>query len=159
VGYGHRAALLALLCAGCAPKLEPVEVDYRRITIEHMTEAMVELWIDNPNSFAVDLEALDYRILLTRDTFASGKRPEPVSIRARDTTLASFPFSIRMDLSQVISHVPELAGDTVYLELEGRYSFPGPLGRLKRPFRYRRMIPLGRELEELAEPLRDLFGE
>ncbi len=152
-------AAVLLTAAKCTPRLEPVVVDYRRITIERMKEAVVELHIDNPNSFALDLEQLDYRILLTGDTFATGARAEPVGIKARDSIRADFPFTIEMDLAEVLSHIPELADDTVYLELSGHYSFPGMLGRIKAPFRYREAIPLRDELEAIIRPFENLFGE
>ena len=78
-------------------------------------------------------------------------------IAETDTSFAEFPFRIRFDLTRVLDALPGLMNDTLRIDLEGRYSFPGPLGRLKQKFRYREEIPLRRELEGVVKPFEGLF--
>jgi len=150
-------ALLLVLSVSCQPRLKPVEVDYTRITIEEMERAVVELRIINPNRFSLDIDNLRYSLLLTDDTLARGARRMPVHVESQDTTLADFPFTLEMSISDLIKRLPDLLEDTVRLDIAGRYSLPSVLGPKHRPFRYRKTIPLAYELREMVAPFEDLF--
>lgn len=148
---------LLLLAVSCRPRLRPVEVDYTRITVEEMERAVVELKIVNPNPFSVDIENLHYALLLAGDTLARGARRMPVHVESRDTTLADFPFSLEMTVSDLIKRLPGLLEDTVRLVITGRYSLPGVFGPKHRPFRYQKTIPLADELKDVIAPFEDLL--
>ncbi len=154
---GVLAAGLALLPAGCTPRLRPVEVEFSRISIEEMERGTVELKITNPNGFSVDIEDLCYSILLTTDTVARGRRRSPVHIEAQDTTSAEFQFVFLLSLADLLSALPDILEDTVVLKLTGRYSLPSFLGPKKRPFAYTRVIRLADELEEIIKPFKGIF--
>jgi len=120
-----------------------------------MTDASVELKMHNPNGFRVDVDRLEYALLLTADTVASGRRDEPVRIEAEDSTLASFPFTIDLGSIGDLSGILE---DTLSLRVDGRYLVPGTFGKVGRPFEYRHDIPLGELVEDILAPFRGLFG-
>jgi len=133
-------------------------VDFRSLSLEEMKQAEVRLLVANPNRFAMDVRNLRYSLLLTGDTVASGRRDDPVHVRAQDSLLASFPFEVRMKLGDMVSRVPDIAGDTVRLELTGEHSLPGLFRTTWRRFEYHRAIPLRPEIDKLLSPLRRLFG-
>jgi len=147
-----------ILAAGCAPKLEPVEVEFSRFEMEEMKRATVELKIFNPNGFEVDIENLGYVVLLARDTLAAGEKPDPVHIEAKDTTVASFPFTVKLELGDLLGDLDGLLSDTLRLQLNGRYSLRGFLGPKKRPFRYEQVFALRDLLDDIISPFERLFG-
>jgi LEA14-like dessication related protein len=148
---------LLLFAVSCRPRLRPVEVDYTRITIEEMKRAVVELKIVNPNQFSVDIENLDYALLLADDTLARGARRMPIHIESRDTTLADFPFILGMTIPELFKRLPGMLEDTIRLDITGRYSLPSTFGPKHRPFRYQKAVPLANELKDIIAPFEDLF--
>lgn len=151
-------AVLVALAASCAPRVEPVEVEFAGLEVEEMKRAAVELKLYNPNRFGVDIENLGYFVLLEADTVARGRRDGPLHVAPRDTTTASFPFAFDLDPGDVISGVLAGEADTVRLELAGRYSVPGFLGPKKQRFSYRHELSIAGLFEEWTRPLRKLFG-
>ncbi|UCG42385.1 MAG: LEA type 2 family protein [candidate division WOR-3 bacterium] len=148
---------LLLLAASCRPRLRPVEADYTRITIEEMERAVVQLRIVNPNRFSLDIENLHYALLLAEDTLARGARRTPVHVESQDTTLADFPFTLGMSVSDLIKRLPDLLEDTVKLSITGRYSLPSIFGPKHRPFLYQKAVPLADELKDIIAPFEELF--
>ncbi len=157
IGFVLASACL-LLAVGCSPRFEPVDVDFSRVELEEMERGTIELTIHNPNPFRVDIESLHYSLSLTGDTLAKGSRRTPVRIAASDTTVAEFPFTIELDLSDLLARLPDIMDDTIELRLAGRYSLPAFLGPMKRPFRYRKEIPLLEPLGDIIRPFKQFFG-
>jgi LEA14-like dessication related protein len=153
-----RYLLILLLAASCAPRIEPVTVEFAGLEVEEMERGVVKLAVHNPNRFAVDIENLGYVVLLERDTLARGRRADILRIPAEDSTTAAFPFDLKLDVGDVLSSVLSGETDTVRLELAGRYSVPGFLGPKKQPFRYRHELALSELFEEFTRPFKKLFG-
>ncbi len=149
-------ALLAGMLA-CAPKFEEPAVEFRSFSMEDMAQAEVKLSVRNPNRFPVDVRNLRYALLLTGDTVAAGARAEVLRVGAQDSALAVFPFEMRIGLADIIGRIPDIASDTVRLELAGQHSLPGLFGTNWRRFDYRRTIPLRPDIDKLFAPLRRLF--
>ena len=151
-------SLVLVLACTCAPKLEPVSVEFAGLSVERMETAVVKLRIINPNPFSVAIEDLRYHLLLADDTVAIGARRVPVNIQASDTTEAEFPMTFRVTVGEMLSQLPGLMSDTVWVRIDGRYSLPTAFGPKRRPFHYRDVIPLRKPLEEFIQPFKDLFG-
>lgn len=145
-----------VLVAGCRPRVEPVEVDFRRLSLEEMKRGVLELELANPNGFGLAAESLRYFLVCGKDTVAQGTRQTPVSIPARDSVRAEFPFELRYGIVDIIARLPGILSDTAWLRLEGRYVFPRPVP--SRPFSYSRAIPLAEEVRKITDGLKSLFG-
>ena len=154
----HLPALVLLLAAACAPRVEPVEVEFRNLDLESFERGELQLAIANPNRVQVEVEALRYSLLLGPDTVALGARAEPVLVPAGDTALAVFPFEIRFNFDLVLNRLADFLDDTLRLEVDGRYSVQGLLGPKRQPFRYRHRVPVRPEVDKLLGPFRRLFG-
>lgn len=152
-------ALIFLLAASCAPRIEPVAVEFRNLDLESFERGELELAVFNPNRVAVDVESLSYSLLLGADTVALGARAEPVRVPAGDTVLASFPFDIRFGLDNILNRLSGFLDDTLRLDINGRYSVRGAFGPKRRPFRYRHLVPVRPEVDKLLRPFKRLFGE
>lgn len=151
-------ATALLLAVGCAPRLEPVGVDFQNLRLDGFERGELDLLIANPNRVAVDIEAMRYSLALGRDTVALGERQAPLRVPAGDTVTATFGFEFRFELDGIFNRLGALLDDTLQFELDGRYSVPGLFGPRRRPFRYRHELPLRAEVEKLLGPLRSLFG-
>ncbi|MFO7674734.1 MAG: LEA type 2 family protein [bacterium] len=178
-------ALLVLLAAACAPRVEPVTVEFESLRLEGFERGVVELKVTNPNRVAVDLEGLParcaqaglparcaqaglparcaqaglrYSAALGRDTVARGERAEPVRVPARDTARAEFPLELRLELDGIFSRLDALLDDTLRLAVDGRYTVRGLFGPARRPFRYRHDIPLRPEVDRLVGRFKAIFG-
>jgi len=152
-------SLVILLAAACAPRIEPVAVEFRNLDLESFERGELELAVFNPNRVAVDVEALNYRLLLGTDTVALGARVEPVRVPAGDSVLASFPFDIRFSFDLILNRLTDYLDDTLRLDINGRYLVQGAFGPKRRPFRYRHQVPIRPEVEKLLRPFKRLFGE
>jgi LEA14-like dessication related protein len=150
--------IAALLAAGCGPRIEPVAVEFAGLAVESFERAELELAVHNPNRLAVDVEGLRYSLTLSRDTVALGARAEPVRVPARDSIRAKFPLELRFELDGIFGRLGEYLDDTLRLAIDGRYSVKGAWGPTRRPFSYRRAIPVRPEVDRLLGPLRSLLG-
>ncbi|MEO0082472.1 MAG: LEA type 2 family protein [candidate division WOR-3 bacterium] len=153
-------AVAAILClTGCRPKVEPVSADFRRLSLQEMKYGTIELTLSNPNHFPLDIDSLYYALILAADTVASGRRPMPIHIGAADSTRADFPFELKLGVTDIISQLPRVLSDTVWLRLNGRYRLPGPIGRYRLPFSYIRSVPLAEEVRKLVERIKGALGD
>ncbi len=100
---GFFIVLLSLLFAsGCAllRGVSEPEVTLTSISFggsQSMTQIInLGLRVQNPNSFALKFNKLNYRIFLEDSEVASGRRAEPLTIEANDHASFSVPFELNL---------------------------------------------------------------
>jgi LEA14-like dessication related protein len=146
-------AALALPLLACAslvkqPLVRIVEVGVVGIGLSGAT-ARVTLLVDNPNGFALDAKALDYRLaFLPPDqepaageeiaddawrTLVTGATPEQVRLPARDSTTLTvdIPFGYR-ELGQAVGGL--LREGRLRYRFNGAFTVGSPVGDLRVPF-------------------------
>ena len=148
------AVLLVAALLACAPAIKAPEVRLNSVSAKSADETVVGLAIYNPNRFPVRVLSVDYKVSVGEKPFGKGRRSEPLSLAALDTTDAEF--SLSMDWGGVVEAIPSLFTDSVVLGVKGSYVVSTVVGRRRFGFDGSRTVSVKDEVKAYME---NLFGE
>ncbi len=150
---------LLILVSGCAgiglgnalrnPDVDVVSAELTRTGFEG-ADLLFEFEVDNPNTFGMVLDGLDYRLRLNGKPLLNGRQSNRTEIAAQTESRVQLPVTVRYD--DLIS-VLETLDDTTRpsYELQADFQFAAPIvGTITVPVTKRGEIPLQRLLDRLG---------
>ena len=143
VGTGACSYLRAVTGVGFQrPSLSYESWSPQQVDLEGVTIAL-QYRLDNPNDFAVDLRALDYRLEVEGQQVAEGKLPVGIELPARGATPVSLP--VRLRWRDIPNFLELLVTRTeVAYRVAGNAGIGSALGTVTLPFEHQDRLVLPR---------------
>jgi LEA14-like dessication related protein len=138
--------LLSLSVAACHSWKKPtVTIENAAFLGEEHNRASIELAvrIENPNSYALGVESLTYRLGGNGVEWGSGSVPSSVRVPARGSAIARVPVEVDWQKVKLAALGALLTGRVDYA-VDGEIVFSTPIGRFRRPFESSGKISLRR---------------
>ncbi|EXC35127.1 Desiccation protectant protein Lea14-like protein [Morus notabilis] len=75
------------------PEASLTDMDLKRVSVDSV-EYLAKLSVDNPYGHSIPICDIDYTLKSAGSVIASGKIPDPGSLKAKDTTLVEVPVKV-----------------------------------------------------------------
>lgn len=149
-------SILVSACAGIGlgsalrnPDVDVVGAELTRTGFEG-ADLLFEFKVDNPNSFGLVLDGLNYRLRLNDKPLLNGRQSDRTEIAAQTASRVQLPVTVRYD---DLINVLETLDDTTRpsYELQADFQFAAPIvGTITVPVTKRGEIPLQRLLDRIG---------
>ena len=128
--------VLAMSLSGCSMvskwMADEPKVHLKRVVVQHMSMNKVSLAfeaeVENPNSFELGLDRIDYDVLLRSKTIGRGEFEGKFRVPGKSTKTLQVPFNLDTKSALKVAQQMLLRGGPLMVQVRGSVVFSTPLG-------------------------------